>query len=144
MALQTKDVPRRPTVLVVDDEPTVRDVVLRVLQSEPLELLGASGGLEALAVARRHPVPIDLLLTDLQMPVMDGRALAQTLRAANPVLKVLFFSAYSGGLFRNGELLRIGVSYLDKPVVPGALREAVALLLQNTPGRRPPARPGPA
>lgn len=142
MFIQAKaEEPQRPVILVVDDEPAVRDVVVRILESEQVELLRASGGLEALAVARRHPVPIDLLLTDLQMPVMDGRTLAQTLRGHYPAMKVLFLSAFSGHLFRNGELLRMGVAYLDKPVVPGALRDAVTLLLQSPalPGRRPHA-----
>lgn len=126
----------RPVVLVVDDEPPVRTVVMRILDSEPVDVLWASSGPDALEVAERHLAPIDLLVTDLKMPVMDGRTLAQMMRARFPGLPVLFLSAYSGDLFRDGELLPMGVAYLAKPCSPTALREVVRRLLASRKGER--------
>jgi len=124
---------RRPTVLVVDDEAPVRTIVLRMLALDPLILLWAGGGQEAIEVAERHLAPVDLLLTDLKMPRMDGRELANAMRARYPKLKVLFFSAYAGDLFGDGELLPMGIAYLPKPTTSPELREAVHALLAGRP-----------
>jgi len=132
------DADRQPVILVVDDEPAVRRLVVRALAGTYDHLLEAASGADAIEVAERHAAPIDLLVTDLKMPNMDGRALAQALRTRYRRMKILFFSGYSGDLFRDGELLPMGVAYLDKPVVPQALLEAVHLLLYNT--TRPQAR----
>jgi two-component system cell cycle sensor histidine kinase/response regulator CckA len=81
------------TVLVVDDEPSIRGVVARVLRREGHSVLTAGGGLEAISLSRSHHGAIDLLVSDVTMPGMDGPTLATELLEENPQLPVLFISA---------------------------------------------------
>jgi len=83
------------TILLVEDEQGVRDLVRDVLQARGYTILEARHGIEALAVARRHRGPIDLLLTDVVMPRMGGPELAECLAARQPGLKVLYMSGYT-------------------------------------------------
>jgi two-component system cell cycle sensor histidine kinase/response regulator CckA len=123
---------RRPRILVVDDEPSVRQFVYRILQTEEVDLLEAGDGKEALAVVESQSAPIDLLLTDIDMPVMDGQQLASTLRSRFPKLKVLFFTGVSDRLFRQADLLPDDCAFEDKPITPRGLCQAVNLLLYGT------------
>ncbi len=82
-----------PTVLVVDDEPLIRQVVALMLQQDGYSVLTAGGGAEAISVSRSHDGAIDLLVSDVAMPGMDGPTLATELLEANPQLPVLFMSA---------------------------------------------------
>lgn len=123
---------RRPLVLIVDDEAYVRDVVRRILTRYQVDVLEAPGGHQAIAVADGHREPIDMLITDLQMPEMNGDALAEALHARYPTLKVLFLTGFSDDLFKRRELLPGWAAYLDKPIEPEALRETAALLLYGT------------
>jgi CheY-like chemotaxis protein len=83
------------TVLVVEDQMAVRDVVVDVLTEQGYAVLAAADPLLALAAAKGHAGRIDLLLTDVIMPRMNGRELAQKLLAVRPELKVLFMSGYT-------------------------------------------------
>ena len=76
------------TVLVVDDEPAVRLVTKRILQRNGYSVLEAAGGQEALRVLREHPGPIQLLLSDVIMPEMNGREVAERVRERRPGIKV--------------------------------------------------------
>jgi CheY-like chemotaxis protein len=120
------------TILVVDDEAAVRALVARVLSNEGYRVVDAPDGAEALRVARAQPAPLDLLLTDLKMPGIDGRQLADTLRQTQPSLKVLFLTAYADGLFADRALLEDNTAYLEKPVSGKGLNEAVRLLLYGS------------
>jgi CheY-like chemotaxis protein len=128
----------KATVLIVDDEPQMREFVRRVLVTESLHLLEATDGADALEVAGRQATPIDLLLTDLRMPGMDGQRLAAALRPHCPSMKVLFLTGYSDSLFVHDEPLPEGTAFEDKPVSSKRLREAVSLLLYGT--LHPPTR----
>ncbi len=86
---------RVETLLVVDDDEWVRELAGNVLRAEGYHVLEASGGGTARRIAETHPGPIDLLLTDVMMPEMTGRQLADQLHAAHPGMKVLFMSAYA-------------------------------------------------
>jgi CheY-like chemotaxis protein len=121
-----------PTVLVVDDEAGVRDVVRRVLLNEGYRVIEASDGMDALSVAQAEGAPLDLLLTDLKMPRMDGRQLADALRQRQPNLKVLFLTAYADNLFVDRAMLEDDTAYLEKPVSAKGLNEAVRLLLYGS------------
>lgn len=123
---------RRPRILVVDDEASVRQFVYRILQTEEVDLLEAGNGEEALAVVESQSIPIDLLLTDIDMPVMDGQQLASTLRSRFPELKVLFFTGVSDRLFVQADLLPDACAFEDKPITPRGLCQAVNLLLYGT------------
>jgi hypothetical protein len=87
----------RGTILLAEDEDGVRRVSRRVLTRAGYRVIDASSGAEALQRAKEHAGPIDLLLTDLVMPGMSGRELAQRLRAERPGLHVLFMSGYDQG-----------------------------------------------
>jgi two-component system, cell cycle sensor histidine kinase and response regulator CckA len=89
---------RGGVVLVVDDDASIRRLVARVLEGHGFELLEAAGGAEALALSRAHAGPIDLLLTDVIMPEMDGLELARRLTAERPDTPVLYMSGYMEGL----------------------------------------------
>jgi len=109
------------TVLVAEDQPEVRRLALRILKSNGYRLLEASSGLEALELSRRHPGPIDLLLTDVVMPEMTGRELADRLRESRPGIKVLYVSGYTADIIGREGVLDQGVDYLPKPFTPAQL-----------------------
>ena len=112
-------------MLVVDDEPAVRLVTKRILQRNGYTVLEASGGHEALRVLREHPGPIQLLLTDVIMPEMNGREVAERVRARRPGIKVLFMSAYSPEAIAHDGLVDEGAAFLRKPFEIGRLLQAV-------------------
>src|SRR5689334_24484623 len=85
----------KPTVLVVDDEPAVRDVAVAMLGELGVVVFEAGDGATALALLERHP-EIDLLLTDVRMPEMTGVELAHKARSLRPHLRVIFVSGYAG------------------------------------------------
>jgi len=83
------------TILLVEDEPSVRRLVHRVLSQRGYEVLSARSGAEALSLVAEHTEPIALLLTDVVLPGMDGCELARSLLAAQPSLKVIYMSGYT-------------------------------------------------
>ena len=86
---------RSGTVLLVEDSDAVRDVVTCMLESDGLTILQATGGEEALALARRGEAPIDLLLTDIVMPGMSGVELADRLERERPGMRILFMTGFA-------------------------------------------------
>ena len=119
------------TVLVVDDEPAVRLVTKRILQRNGYTVLEASGGHEALRVLREHPGPIQLLLTDVIMPEMNGREVAERVRERRSGIKVLFMSAYSPEAIAHDGLLDEDAAFLRKPFEIGLLLRAVRRTLDG-------------
>src|SRR5262249_39783166 len=115
------DQPTTPTILVVEDEHLVRPVYCRMLEGVGFRVLEAADGDGAIQLSQQHPGPIDLLVTDVMMPRMNGLELANRLQQQRPKLKVLFVS----GFMNMRELGReIGVStdnVLQKPFMPEAL-----------------------
>src|SRR5688572_27395476 len=91
----TPVVPATPVILVVDDDQAVRQVAARVLQRAGYEVLQAGEGAEALRVAREHQGRLDLLLTDVVMPGMNGRELGERLAEERPETRLLYMSAYT-------------------------------------------------
>jgi two-component system, cell cycle sensor histidine kinase and response regulator CckA len=83
-----------PTILVVDDEPSIRRMLALVLQERGFAVLTAEGGQQALSMSRAHHGEIDLLVSDVTMPEMDGPTLAKNLVSENPTLPVLLISGY--------------------------------------------------
>jgi len=119
----------RETVLLVEDEPGVRALARRALTGFGYRVLEATNGVEALTVVRQTTDPIDLLLTDVVMPEMGGRELAQVLKQERPETRVLFTSGYpdSGGIAL--DVAESGVPYLPKPYTPNELAEKVREVL---------------
>ncbi len=117
------------TVLLVEDEPLVRNLVSEVLRKSGYEVLEFGNGREAIARARHHAGPIQLLVTDVVMPGMSGIELSRQLAEAQEGLRILFLSGYSDDLVvRQGALLP-GRAFLQKPFTPDSLLRAVRALL---------------
>jgi PAS domain S-box-containing protein len=119
------------TILVVEDETEVRSLARRVLEVSGYTVLEAGNGREALVLARRHGMPVPLLLTDVVMPEMGGPELARELLRDWPRLKVLFMSGYADGA--PGQHVRTPATapLLHKPFTPGELAAAVRALLDR-------------
>ena len=114
------------TILVVEDEAPVRELVCRVLTGHGYRILQAESGAKALEVWQDSKEQIDLLLTDLVMPDhLNGGELAEKLWAERPRLKVIFTSGYSAEVVGKGFVLRPGLNYLQKPYHPHKLARAV-------------------
>ena len=113
--------PARPTLLLVEDEPALRTLVVTMLEEEGYLILQAGNGLDAIAVAERHRGDIDLLLTDVVMPRMSGPELAQKLRALRPGLEVLFMSGYNDSRLVHRGVEESNVNLLVKPFSPDEL-----------------------
>ncbi len=117
------------TVLVVDDDPKMLEVLVRILQRENYMLLTALTGREALGVAERHDGKIDLLITDFVMPEMQGRELAERMRERDAAIKVLYQTGFSDILFDSRAELEDGTAFLEKPFTARGLREATRFVL---------------
>ena len=120
--------PDTPTVLVVDDEESVRRFVERVLHDAGYKTALAADGPQAIEVAKTLGT-FDLLVTDVMMPQMTGDELARRLRLNEPKLKILYLTGYSDRLFKDKVTLWEDEAFLDKPCSVKSLMEAVSLLL---------------
>lgn len=119
----------RPVVLVVDDEQGLRDLVCRRLRDEGYSTLEAAHGGEALAVMETAPEPVDLVVTDVVMPGMDGRELGRRLGQRWPEVPILYISAYDvNDIFRRGSP-RTSAPFLQKPFALDGLVTVVRGLL---------------
>jgi signal transduction histidine kinase/ActR/RegA family two-component response regulator len=121
-------------LLVVDDQEDVRKFAVEVLESHGYSVLSAADAESALALMERHPDSIHLLVTDVVLPGINGRDLAQRLRASRPAMQVLFTSGYSQDVIAASGVLDPGVSYIAKPYTPGELATKVKEMLAGTPG----------
>jgi len=114
------------TILVVEDEPALREMVRLILEEYGYHVLEAQSGVQALKVWAEHPEQIDLLLTDMKMPEgMNGRELAEKLLHEQPVLKVVYTSGYSRDVAGPDLMLKEGVMFLQKPYHPKTLARTV-------------------
>ncbi|MCC6904075.1 MAG: response regulator [Polyangiaceae bacterium] len=127
----------RATILVVDDSPDVRNVAARVLRAEGFAVLVAPDGPEAIELFEAHTGQIDLLLTDVVMPKMGGRAVADALRQRVPGLRVLFMSGYNEDSILADSVGEAREAFLPKPFTPGRLLEAVGSVLDGGTARAP-------
>jgi PAS domain S-box-containing protein len=113
------------TILVVEDEPVVRSLALRVLESQGYIVYQAPNGAAALEFLVTHPGEVDLVLTDIVMPRLNGRELAERLAETAPDLPVLFMSGYSDDEILHRGVLPGGATLIPKPITPEALSVAV-------------------
>ncbi len=114
-------------VLVVDDEAPIRRLIDRTLQRAGYLTATAGSGIEALAVGERFG-PVDLLVTDMNMPEMNGAELARRLRFDHPDLKVLYFTGCCDQLFDTKGIMWEDEAFLEKPCTALGLLEALSLL----------------
>jgi two-component system cell cycle sensor histidine kinase/response regulator CckA len=129
----------RATILLAEDEPAVLEFVQASLERSGHRVLAAPDGRAALALARAHPEPIDLVVTDVVMPELGGPELVRELRRDRPELPALFMSGYPSGLESEPSSRSGRVALLSKPFTSARLHECVAELL----GRVPEPGPGP-
>jgi PAS domain S-box-containing protein len=113
------------TVLIVEDEGNLRNLCVRILEQLGYRVLQARVGAEAIAEAQGYGDRIDLLLTDVVMPGMNGAELAAQLVPHHPGMKVLFTSGYTEDVISHHGVLAEGVSFLGKPYTPSALARKV-------------------
>jgi two-component system, cell cycle sensor histidine kinase and response regulator CckA len=109
------------TVLLVEDEDALRQVVQRILTRGGYRVIVASNGPEALGAAERHHGAIDLLLTDVIMPQMPGPQLAEHLQKVRPATQVLFMSGFAAPILDSTDKLKDGMSLIEKPFSGSAL-----------------------
>ena len=120
------------TVLIVEDDTPVRTLVGGILKRFGYHTLLAGGAEEGLLVSRSHPGPIDLLLTDIIMPGLNGRELALHLSAERPEMKVLFMSGYTGGVLAPEGLREEEIHFIGKPFTPERVARRVRAVLDGT------------
>jgi signal transduction histidine kinase/ActR/RegA family two-component response regulator len=119
------------TILLVEDEDEVRIVAREILRRYGYDVLDARNAGEALLTCERFADTIHLLLTDVIMPQMSGRELAERLLPMRPEMKVLFMSGYTENAIVHHGILDSGIAYLQKPLVPEALARRVRAVLDG-------------
>jgi two-component system cell cycle sensor histidine kinase/response regulator CckA len=117
------------TVLLVEDQEDVRQVACQILRRYGYHVIEARNAGEAWLTSERHPRTIHLLLTDVVMPQMSGRELAERLIRARPDMKVLYMSGYTDNTVIHHGILDSGIAYLQKPIVPEGLARRVREVL---------------
>jgi CheY-like chemotaxis protein len=122
------------TILVVEDDDQVRAFTTAVLVQEGYRVEATDSGPAALAACDRLPAPPDLVLTDVVMPGMSGRELAEALTARFPRLKVVFLSGYTADAVLRHGVEEERVAFLQKPYTPAALARFVREVLDGTAG----------
>ncbi|MGH7628963.1 MAG: PAS domain S-box protein [Gemmatimonadales bacterium] len=132
------------TILVVEDEEMVRGLAVRCLTDQGYRVVEARTSGEALAYVEMNPGSIDLVLSDVVMPVMGGRELSQRLTRLAPELPVLFMSGYTGEDVVQRGLLDAGAPFEQKPFSPESLARKVREMLDGRATRSPAGSPSPA
>ncbi|MDJ0973296.1 MAG: PAS domain S-box protein [Planctomycetota bacterium] len=119
------------TILVVEDEAAVLRMVVMALEGHGYEVLGAATPDEALTIARSHEGKIDLLLTDVVLPDMDGRQLAEAVAVERPGIKMVYVSGYSQDHISDRGVLAEDVHFIQKPYRPSELAASIARVLAD-------------
>ncbi len=128
------------TILLVEDEPLVRRLAARVLDERGYTVLKAADGTEALRVAQDYPGAIHLLLTDIVMPQMNGRVLAERLLQIRPTIKIAFMSGYTDDAIVRSGVPKQDVTFLQKPFTEVTLTRIVREALDLTDKARSPRK----
>jgi signal transduction histidine kinase/ActR/RegA family two-component response regulator len=121
------------TILLVEDEEAIRKLAGEVLRKHGYTVLEAISGEEALSIARNYPDEVHLLLTDVVMPGMDGKILADSLTPQRPAMKVIYMSGYTDDAILDPRLLAPGVAFLQKPFTLNVLTRKVHEVLKLEP-----------
>jgi two-component system, cell cycle sensor histidine kinase and response regulator CckA len=119
------------TILIVEDQAEVRALIVKSLSAHGYHILETSNGDEALAIASKQVGPIHLLLTDVVMPGMSGKVLAERLLDLRPGTRVLYMSGYTENVVAHKGFLDAGIDYLQKPFSPATLSARVREVLEK-------------
>jgi PAS domain S-box-containing protein len=120
------------TVLVVEDEPAMREVTRRILARNGYKVAAAASGHDAIQAVTTQLEHIDVLLTDVVMPQMQGRELAEKICILRPGVRVVFMSGYTQGLLSQRSILEPGVQLVEKPFTEAGLLLAISEILGTT------------
>jgi CheY-like chemotaxis protein len=124
---------------VAEDEPALREVTRRMLARHGYQVIAVAGGQEALTALTHHVERVDLLLTDVIMPQMQGKELAEKIITLHPGTRVVFMSGYTQGLLSAQGVLEPGIHLIEKPFSETALLTKVHEVLNAEP--HPPISP---
>ena len=124
--------PRPFTLIIVEDERTLRSMLIQALKLEGYRIYEACDAGEAERIVSESNCPFDLLLTDVYLPEKSGQELYESLRALCPELKVLFISGYTGSMVMQRGMLEKGTEFLHKPFSIATLKEKVRKILART------------
>jgi CheY-like chemotaxis protein len=117
------------TVLVVEDDPAVRELAVKILQEQGCRVIETRSAAHAVEQAEALQEPLHLLLTDVVMPGMKGPEVCSRIRQGHPEIKVLYMSGYSGNVLEDQEMPKQKAAFIQKPFTMQQLREKLALLL---------------
>lgn len=121
------------TILVVEDQEDVRRFAVTVLAEQGYNVIEASDGEDGVRQLQSHSGPVHLLFTDIVMPGMNGKQLADSARTLRPQIRILYCSGYAGNVIADRGVLDAGANYLVKPFSPAALTAAVRKILDSPP-----------
>jgi two-component system cell cycle sensor histidine kinase/response regulator CckA len=124
------------TVLVVEDESAVRALAVRILRERGYTVIEAPNGREALRIAREYAGEIDLVLTDVVMPEMNGKVLVSQIEAARPGIRTLFVSGYADNAIVHHGILESNVAFLQKPFTGNALASKIREVINSPQARK--------
>jgi len=123
-------------VLLVEDEDAIRQLGEKLLANLGFKVIAASTPSRAIDLAEKHAGPIDLLVTDVVMPEMNGRDLAAEIRSLYPNLKILFMSGYTANVIAHHGVLEEGVNFLQKPFSKQDLASMIGRVLGDRDGSK--------
>ncbi len=119
------------TILIVEDNAQVRSITCGILESYGYKILVAENGMDAIAILKKHKKQVQLILTDVVMPVMDGKKLSSMALALDPDIKILFMSGYTDDVIAHRGVLDEGVNFIQKPFTVQGLAARVRKVLDN-------------
>jgi DNA-binding response OmpR family regulator len=119
------------TILVVEDDEMIRNLVQKVLRANGYTVLVAANGGDAERVSGQHEGPIHLLMTDVVLPGLNGREVARRVVAARAGIRVLYLSGYTDDAIVHHGVLESGVEFLQKPFTPAVLGRKVREVLDS-------------
>ena len=119
------------TILIVDDNASIRQLIVEILKPLRYNCIQATSGKDAINLLRKYGGEVHLLLTDVVMPSMSGRELAEIIREERPEMKVIFMSGYTENIIAHHGVLEQGINYISKPITPVRLTQKIRSVLHD-------------